>query len=329
MVIKSDDDSQEEKIMKRLMKFVSTLLVVVTLLTVTPMAINAEEIANTPTTVNNSLEDFVERLYNRVLGRNAEPAGLAYWVNEIRSGRKTVIEVSTQGFFHSTEFLNKNLNDTDYVKTLYRTFLDREAENAGFKYWMNKLRNGTTRDSIIGGFANSNEFANIMKVFGVDGSHTTSTKAATAITTNAATAPAKKTVKEGNAGKVEIYRGTKLVYSMSLQNGKSSQWQKIVDNKTTALLTNFMGKGMLADHASQGLKAMKNCKAGDRLVITKKGKKTTYKMTTKYTNGKNTGAGILIGKKYADEMKDGNLFAYCCNDSKGKSVTVTFWKKQK
>lgn len=149
----------------------------------------------------------------------------------------------------------------------------------------------------------------------------------TAVTTVAATANA-KTVKEGNAGKVEIYRGTKLVYAMSLANGKSSQWQKIVDNKTTALLTNFMGKDMLADHASQGLKAMKNCKAGDRLVITKKGKKTTYKMTTKYTNGKNTGAGILIGKKYADEMKDGNLFAYCCNDSYGKSVTVTFWKKQ-
>ena len=147
----------------------------------------------------------------------------------------------------------------------------------------------------------------------------------TVVTAAAATA---KTVKEGNAGKVEIYRGTKLVYAMSLANGKNSQWQKIVDNKTTALFTNFMGKDMLADHASQGLKAMKDCKAGDRLVITKNGKKTTYKMTTKYTNGKNTGAGILIGKKYADEMKDGNLFAYCCNDSKGVSVTVTFWKKQ-
>ena len=130
--------------------------------------------------------------------------------------------------------------------------------------------------------------------------------------------------KNGNQGRISI---PSVGYSMPLYSG--GNWQKIVDNKDSALFVNFFGKQMLADHAAQGLKKMKNCKKGDKLYIVKNKKVTTYVMTKIYKNGINSGNGIKIGNKYADEMNDGDLFMYCCNDASGKSVTVTFWKKIK
>lgn len=310
-------------------KVVRTLLVAVVLLTAMPMVtVEAETRVETPVTAAGGLEGFITRLYVKVLERNPDKGGLNYWINQVNSGKQTVYSVATDGFFHSNEYLNKKTANGTFVKTLYRTFLDREAEAGGYNYWMNKLQNGESRDSVIKGFADSNEFANIMKTFGVGGNSVSTTTNATTATTTTIAAKTTATVKEGNAGKVEIYRGGKVVYSMSLATGENSHWQSIVDGKSTALFANFMDKDMIADHAADGLKAMKECLSGDKLVITKNGKTTTYKMTTKYTNAVNTGSGIKVGNKYADEMNDGDLFAYCCNDSKGVSVSVTFWKKQ-
>ena len=312
--------------MKCMKKVVRTLLVAVVLLTAMPMVtVEAETRVETPVTAEGGLQGFVTRLYVKVLERNPDKGGLNYWMTQISTGKQTVYQVSTDGFFHSNEYLNKKTANGTFVKTLYRAFMDRESDAGGYKYWMNKLQAGTSRDEVISGFANSTEFKNIMKTFGVDGNNVTSAKATTATTSTPKTSAA---VKEGNAGKVQIYRGSKVVYEMSLATGKNSQWQSIVDGKSTALFANFMGKDMIADHAADGLKAMKECVKGDKLVITKNGKTTTYKMTTKYTNATNTGSGIKVGNQYADEMNDGDLFAYCCNDSKGVSVTVTFWKKQ-
>ena len=138
--------------------------------------------------------------------------------------------------------------------------------------------------------------------------------------------PKEPTLKEGNAGIAQI---PSINYSVPLYSGANSQsWQSIVDKEDSALLVPFMGKLMFADHASQGLKAVGSCKAGDVMYITKNGVATKYKLTTKYTNGQNVGNGILINGVYADEMDDGDLFMYYCNDAYAKNVTVIFWKRQ-
>ena len=305
-------------------KVVRTLLVVAALLTAMPtITVEAQSDVRvseaTPVTADGGLQGFVTRLYAKVLSRNPDATGLKYWMNEISTGKQSVLNVATNGFFHSKEFLNKKLNNGEFVKVCYRTFLDREAEKGGYDYWMNKLATGASRDYVLSGFANSNEFANIMKTFGVgNGSTTVTTKTTTT----------KSNVTENNAGKVTIYRGNTVVYEMALATSKNgNEWQKIVDNKSTALIADFLGKQMIADHAADGLKAMKNCQVGDKLVITKNGKTTTYKMTKMDKNAVNTGNGIKTEGKYADQLNYGELFAYCCNDSKGVSVTVTFWKK--
>lgn len=116
---------------------------------------------------NFGLTTFIARLYTRALGRTYETAGLNDWCGRILAGSWTVYDVSTKGFFHSKEFYNRNLNDDQYVKVLYRTFLDREYDRAGYDYWMSRLAAGASRDEVLAGFSNSREFAELMKSYGL------------------------------------------------------------------------------------------------------------------------------------------------------------------
>ena len=149
------------------------------------------------------------------------------------------------------------------------------------------------------------------------------------VKTKTAPKTASATATKTTGTKVGSINIARVGYSMPLYTGKQSQYQEIVDNENSALYVNsfFGGNGMIADHAAQGLKKQKSCVKGDTMTLTVNGKTTKYVMTSIYTNGQNVGNGIKIGNKYADEMTDGSLFIYCCNDSTGKSVTVTFWKK--
>ena len=103
-----------------------------------------------------------------MLGRNYDPNGLNNWCQVIlnKPGTSTLLQVALDGFMHSQEFEGKKLNDADFLKVLYRTFLDREAESAGLANWMGELASGRSRESVAAGFAYSQEFAGIMARFG-------------------------------------------------------------------------------------------------------------------------------------------------------------------
>ncbi len=116
---------------------------------------------------NPGLTTFVARLYTKALGREYEVDGLNDWCNRITSGQWSINDVSTTGFFTSPEFLAKNLSDDEYVKVLYRTFFDREYDQAGYDDWMNRLAKGTSRNEVMLGFANSREFAELKASFGL------------------------------------------------------------------------------------------------------------------------------------------------------------------
>lgn len=111
-------------------------------------------------------ESYVARIYTKALGRDPEAAGLKYWVNEINSKNRTPVAVA-EAFFFTPEFTNKKLNNTNYVKVLYRTFMGREADSAGLKYWVNRLNNGDSRKTVLRAFAGCPEFQNIVKSFGL------------------------------------------------------------------------------------------------------------------------------------------------------------------
>lgn len=109
---------------------------------------------------------FVYRLYRTVFEREADLGGLNDWSGSIARGEFSP-ETVARSFFHSDEFLTKKYDDEVYVKLLYRTFLDREYDEAGLADWTELLRQGATRDEVLAGFSGSDEFKEIMASFGL------------------------------------------------------------------------------------------------------------------------------------------------------------------
>ena len=112
------------------------------------------------------LEGFVTRCYRVALGREPDKAGHADWVRWLQDG--TVDAKScAYGFVFSKEMNNKRLSDEDFVKALYRLFMDREGEAEGVAFWQDYLKAGHTRLEVFGGFADSKEFAAIKASYGL------------------------------------------------------------------------------------------------------------------------------------------------------------------
>ena len=109
---------------------------------------------------------FVARLYSMCLGRNGDYDGQASWVRQLINGENSGAGVG-YGFFFSPEFINRNLTNEEYTATLYRVFLGREPDQAGFNDWVSQLNGGADRLSIFRGFAHSQEYTNICTSYGI------------------------------------------------------------------------------------------------------------------------------------------------------------------
>ena len=116
--------------------------------------------------VNSGVYRFTERLYTKVLERSGEKDGIEYWVIRMDIGACSP-EDAAKSFFESNEYLGKQTSDEKYIMTLYHTFMDREAEADGLTYWKNVLNSGTDRQTVLSGFANSDEFKEIMAEYGL------------------------------------------------------------------------------------------------------------------------------------------------------------------
>ena len=74
---------------------------------------------------------------------------------------------AAHGFFFSGEFVGHNYSDAEYVTRLYRTFMGREPDQAGFDNWMAALASGQSREFVFQGFAGSAEWAGICADYGI------------------------------------------------------------------------------------------------------------------------------------------------------------------
>lgn len=110
---------------------------------------------------------FVERLYEIVLGRDGDAAGIKEWTTILTKKTMSGSEVAS-GFFLSDEFISLNVGDAEYVIILYRTFMDRNPDLMGFHTWMNVLDDGGSRQDVFNGFANSTEWMTICGEFGIN-----------------------------------------------------------------------------------------------------------------------------------------------------------------
>ena len=109
---------------------------------------------------------FVYRIYDKALNRTPDVDGMNTWAGAIARGEMSA-EFVAQQFFHSDEYLGKGHTDEEYLKVLYRTFMDREAEENGLNFWLQYLQDGHTRDEVLVGFSGSDEFKDIMASYGL------------------------------------------------------------------------------------------------------------------------------------------------------------------
>ena len=115
---------------------------------------------------NPQLTAYVNRMYLKALERSGEEDGLNHWCESIQSASKTPEQVA-EAFINSKEFQMKNLNDEEYVKVLYRTFMGREYDQSGLEHWLGELKRGSSREDVMHRFAISKEFQNIQASFGL------------------------------------------------------------------------------------------------------------------------------------------------------------------
>ena len=110
--------------------------------------------------------DFVERLYTQVLGRSSDPVGLQGWANVLKNNGDTGANVA-YGFVFSEEYKNRNVSNEYYVAMLYRTFLNREPDIAGYNGWVDALESGLSRLHVFKGFAESVEYTKLCASYGI------------------------------------------------------------------------------------------------------------------------------------------------------------------
>ena len=118
-----------------------------------------------------SNSDFVTLLYNNVLHRAADTAGLNSWVNVLTSGQDTRAQV-VLGFSESPEDVS-DLSapvqaglwvanpDAGQVARLYDTVLGRLPDSSGLAAWTNALEGGTSLQTVASGFVGSQEFQSV------------------------------------------------------------------------------------------------------------------------------------------------------------------------
>ncbi|WP_299414845.1 DUF4214 domain-containing protein [uncultured Sulfitobacter sp.] len=124
--------------------------------------------------VYGALDDtnFISLLYNNVLDRAPDDAGLAQWKENIDRGLSRAEVVL--GFSESAEMKNATraelntflaqrteANWTDDVYRLYEATLGRAPDLGGLKSWASTLANGASFETIVGGFVNSAEFQRV------------------------------------------------------------------------------------------------------------------------------------------------------------------------
>ncbi|UWR22119.1 DUF4214 domain-containing protein [Sulfitobacter sp. S190] len=116
-------------------------------------------------------EDFINRLYQNVLDRNADAAGRSNWSGELEGGLSRAQVVL--GFSDSPEFQNKTATEaaqygqantqqtwTADVFRLYQATLDRAPDVDGMFNWSERLGSGTEYLDAVNGFVDSREFKN-------------------------------------------------------------------------------------------------------------------------------------------------------------------------
>lgn len=100
--------------------------------------------------------EFVELVYRNVLGREAEPGGRQFWIDELTTGRRTRGNVMN-AFAQSPEYIQKTSAEV-MVTTCYAGMLRRQPDPSGFAYWVSQVNAGASLGNLLNSFIASPEY---------------------------------------------------------------------------------------------------------------------------------------------------------------------------
>jgi hypothetical protein len=93
---------------------------------------------------------YVTSLYENLLNRAPDSAGLTFWVNQINSGMSN-FQVA-QDFWRSPE------HRAIEVESYYTNYLDRAADTIGLNFWVNQMLKGEPEVDVVAQFLTSGEY---------------------------------------------------------------------------------------------------------------------------------------------------------------------------
>lgn len=113
-----------------------------------------------PPTGETQSNNAVARLYRAFFRRDADSAGLGYWVPKYRAGELCLDEIA-EFFSRSSEFVRTygSLANPEFVRRVYLNVLNREPDPDGYRHWATRLTyGGLSRGEMMVAFSESPEF---------------------------------------------------------------------------------------------------------------------------------------------------------------------------
>ncbi len=101
---------------------------------------------------------FVDLVYQNLLGRAPDPGGRAFWTGELDSGSRTRGQVMLW-FSESNEYRALTASEV-YVTMMYVGMMRRVPDPGGFSFWVDYLDRGNPGLALIDGFLYSTEYRN-------------------------------------------------------------------------------------------------------------------------------------------------------------------------
>jgi len=98
-----------------------------------------------------STQSDLAELYTTFFNRAPDAGGLAYWVDNITTGKLTLTQVAKNWMTQQSEGLSSfpaTLTNAQFIEKIYTNILGRASEASGAQYWLTQLQSGAvTRDS--------------------------------------------------------------------------------------------------------------------------------------------------------------------------------------
>jgi hypothetical protein len=146
----------------------STTTTTTTTTTTSTTTTTAKPVTTTVTTTYKpTAEGFVRRMYNIVLNREADSAGLKNWTNQLNNRTKSAADI-IMAFFNSSEYQKRNKSSEQMVIDCYKAMLNRGPDAAGKANWKKYLDTGMTIQVVCKGIVGSSEFKNLCKSYGIN-----------------------------------------------------------------------------------------------------------------------------------------------------------------